>query len=128
MRQIAKFVAGFLVVLMAMPALAVVPCREAMHSVTCCSSGCPMTATDSGARIASSGPGVTMPVCCSPSSQRAMAFIDQRTTDNRIEPVALHSRAVAPYIVVAENHEQLHRREGQALDRPSRIVLCTFLI
>lgn len=128
MRQFAKFVAGLFVVVMAIPALAVVPCRDAMHSVTCCSSDCPMMATDSGARIASSGPGVTMPVCCNPSSQRAMAFIDQRTTDNPIEQVVLHNRAASPHVVVFVKNERLHRREGQALNRLSRIVLCTFLI
>lgn len=128
MRKFAKFVAGILVVLMVPPALALTSCRRTLQSMKCCSSYCPMLATDSGVRTASSGLGVTKAVCCSPSSQRALNFIDQRRTDNRIELVALHSRAVTPYFIVAEKHEQLHPREGQALDRPSRIILCTFLI
>ena len=129
MRRFAKFVAGVLVALSALPALATAPCRQAMHSMKCCSSTCPMTAQGSGVKIAGSkGPEITSPACCSPSSQRAIAFADQRMAESGIDLALLHSQPTDPYAVAAERPAVKRPRQVRSLGRPSRTALCTFLI
>lgn len=129
MSRFAKFVAGLLVVFSAMPTLAVAPCRQAMHSMKCCSSNCPMTAQASGAEIASSkGPEIAAPACCSPSSQKAIALTDQKMAESGTDLAVLHSQSTALYVVVGAGPAPTHSREGRPLERPSRTALCSFLI
>lgn len=129
MMRFAKFVAGLLVALTAMPVLAAAPCHQAMHSMKCCSSECPMMANASGAKFSTrTGPELTNPVCCSPSSRRALPSAEQRTTESRTDLATLHSQVRDVIIIVAEQHEVKLLHEGPLLFRPSRIALCTFLI
>lgn len=129
MRRVAKFVAGMLVALTAMPVLAVAPCQQAIHSMKCCRTECPMTTKAPGAKVTSTtSPEITKSVCCSPSSQRAIPFTEQRATENRTDVAMLHSQATNVVIAVAERHELKSPHERPPVFGPSRTSLCTFLI
>ncbi len=129
MRRIAKFVAGMLVALTAMPVLAVAPCQQTMHSMKCCRTECPMITKASSTKVASgTGPEITRSVCCSPSSQRAIPFTEQKATESRTDLAILHSQATDVVIAVAERHELKSPHERPPVFGPSRTALCTFLI
>ena len=129
MRRFAKFVAVLLVVLSAMPALAVAPCRQAMHSMKCCSSDCPMMAKSTSAKLAAkTGPEITRPLCSGPSSHQATSLAVQKTTENSWELVVFHNHSASALILVAETRGLLATPKDSLLRPPSRATLCTFLI
>lgn len=129
MRRFAKFVAGLLVALTAMPVLALTPCRQTMHSMKCCTSECPMMATSAVAKVATrTGTEITTPVCCGTTSHRAIPLNDQRTIESRSDLVAMHSQPDIGFVVPAANRESKPQRTGPPFSLPSREGLCTFLI
>jgi hypothetical protein len=130
MRRFAKFVAGLLVVLAAIPALAVVaPCHHAMHSMKCCSSERPIMAKTTGAKVAGrTGPEINGPVCCSPSSRTATPLIEQRATKSGTDLATLHRHVTDVSICVTDMRTLTVLRESPPRFRPSRTALCTFLI
>ena len=129
MRRFAKFVAGLLVALTAMPVLALTPCRQTMHSMKCCTSECPMMTTSTVTKVAArTGTEITIPVCCGTTSHRAIALTDQRTTESRSDLVAAHSQSDTGFVASAESRESMPQRTGPPFSLPSRAVLCTFLI
>lgn len=129
MRRFAKFVAGLLVALTAMPVLALTPCRQTMHSMKCCTSECPMMATSAVAKVAArTGTEITTPVCCGTTSHRAIPLNDQRTTESRSDLVAMHSQPDIGFVVPAANRESMPQRTGPPFSLPFREGLCTFLI
>jgi hypothetical protein len=71
---------------------------------------------------------MTRPICCSSSSQRAIPFAEQRTTESRIDLVTPYSQVARVLIVVAERRDLAPLHEGPPVLRLSRIALCTFLI
>lgn len=128
MRRFAKFVAALLVALTAMPVLAVAPCRQAIHSMKCCSSECPMMATPAGAKLATrTEPEITRPAYCT-TSHRTIPFAVQTVTENRSNIAALHSQSLNVFIVVKENRGLMPLPKGPPFSLSSRASLCTFLI
>ena len=129
MRRFAKFVAVLLVMLSAMPALAVAPCRQAMHSMKCCSSDCPMMAKPTGATLAGgTGLEITRPLCSGPSSQQATSLATQTMTENSWELVVFHNHSAGSLIPVAETRVLLATPKDPPLCPVSRTALCSFLI
>ncbi len=129
MRRFAKFVAVLLVVLSAMSALAVAPCRQAMHSMKCCSSDCPMMAKSTSAKLAAkTGPEITRPLCGGPSSQQATSLAVQTMTENSWELVVFHNHSAGSLIPVAEARVLLATPKDPPLCPASRTALCSFLI
>lgn len=129
MRQFAKFVAGLLVVLTAIPALAVAPCPKAMHSMKRCGSECSMMAKPTAAKFsARTGPEFTGPACCSPSSHKATSFVEQRATESGTDLAILHGQAAGTVVDAAGSRELTAPHASPLLFRPSRTTLCTFLI
>ena len=129
MRRFAKFVAGLLVALTAMPVLALTPCRQTMHSMKCCPSECPMMATSTVAKVATrTGAEITTPVCCGTTSHRAIPLNDQRTTESRSDLMALHSLPDTGFVAPAKSRESMPQHSGPPFSVPSRAALCTFLI
>jgi hypothetical protein len=146
MGRLAKFVAALLVVLTAMPALAgVVLCPQAMHSMKCCSSECPMMAKTTGAKVAGrTGPEINGPVCyssasrietslngpvcCSPASRTATPLVEQRATKRGTHLATLHRYVTDVGIRVTDMRTLTVLRESPPRFRPSRTALCSFLI
>lgn len=129
MKRFAQFVAGILVTLMAMPALAVAPCHQAQHVMKCCGPECAMMTKATSAKVAgTTAPEMTKPICCSSSSQRAIPVAEQTTTESRIDLVIPHSPVADVVFAVAERRELTPLHNGPDLFRPSRTVLCSFLI
>lgn len=129
MRLFAKFVAILLVALTTMPALAVAPCRGAMHSMKCCSSECPMMAKSMGAKLAGrTGPEITRPLCSGPSSHQATSLAVQKMTENSWELVMFHNHSTGSLIPVADTRGLLATPKDPLLCPASRTALCSFLI
>ncbi len=129
MRRLAKFVAVLLVALSAMPALAVAPCRQAMHSMKCCSSDCPMMAQPTGATLAGrTGTELTGPVCSGPSSHQATSLAVQTMTENGWELVVFHDHSAGSLIPVAETRVLLATPKDPPRCSARRTALCSFLI
>lgn len=129
MRRFVQFVAGMLVALMAIPLSAAAPCQQATHPMKCCQAGCLMMTKTLGAKVTrGTNPEMTRSACCSLSSRRAIPVAEQRTTENRTDLAMLHSQTLDAFIVVVEQRELKSLHEGPPAFRPSRTVLCTFLI
>jgi hypothetical protein len=129
MRQFAKFVAGLLVALMAMPVLALTPCHQTMHSMKCCTSECPMMATSRVAKVsARTGAEIHTPFCYGTTYHRAIPLNDQRTTESRSDLVAVHSQPDTGFVAPAASRESTPQHTGPPFSMPSRAALCTLLI
>ncbi len=129
MRRFAKFVAVLLVVLTAMPALAIAPCGQAMHSMKCCGSDCPMMAKSTSTKLTGrTGPEITRPLCSGPSSHQATLLAVQKTTESSGELTVFHNSSAGSFIPVAETRGLLATPKDPPLCPASRTALCSFLI
>lgn len=130
MRGISKFAASLLVLLMTVPALALTPCQSVTHSMKCCIHDCTLMANTARVKVPASRTGtVSGLVCCRPSSSSAVPpFIDQKTTDNRANHAALHAQLRSPVLAVAKSCGPVSSNDNRDLKRPSRTVLCSYLI
>ena len=129
MRRFAKFVAILLVALTTLPALAVAPCRGAMHSMKCCSYDCPMMAKSTSAKLAGrTGPEISRPICSGPSSHQVTSLAVQKMTENGWELVVFHNHSAGSLIPVAKMRVLLATPKDPPLCPASRTALCSFLI
>lgn len=127
MKTFARLVAGMLMVLTALPALAAAPCRQATHSMKCCSFRCPMMENTSvGGNAACKGSEMSALPCCR-SARRNVLLNDSWRTEIGSDFVSFHNQPAALTTSFAE-HEPSHPRESQTVRRPSSKTLCTFLI
>lgn len=130
MRQIAKFVAGLLVVLIAMPVLAMTPCHRTVRSIKCCVSECPRMMSKSAevTAILHSGPGFSRPACCSVSSRYAAPLAVRVTTDRRSDLEIPHNLPAVVFLEAEHSFGLPSLHKGPPLLPASRAVLCSFLI